>query len=79
MALPTLQLCAFPEVIKALKAPQVFKRKLVVEVPKEKGHEDDEESDGGQKPQHLWRNWDTGDEEERGRFKGNILHAARFD
>lgn len=51
----TWQFGLFPEVIKALKAPWVFKSQLVVEVPEEQGHEDDEEPDGSQKPQHLRR------------------------
>lgn len=52
----TLQLGVFPEVIKALKAPRVLEGQLVVEEPEEESHEDDEERDGCQKPQHLWRN-----------------------
>lgn len=55
----TLQLGFLPEVIKALKAPWVLECQLVVEVPEQEGHENDEESDGSQKPQHLWRDWAT--------------------
>lgn len=52
---PTLQLGLFPEVIEALEAPRVLQRQLVAKVPEEERHEDDEEADGGQKAQHLWR------------------------
>lgn len=55
---PTLQLRLFPEVVKALEAPRVLECQLVAKVPEEEGHEDDEESDGSQKAQHLWRDWD---------------------
>lgn len=55
----TRQLGLFPEVLKALKAPWAFQSQLVIKVPEEQGHEDDEESDGGQKPQHLRRDWNT--------------------
>lgn len=51
----TLQLGLFPEVIEALEAPRVLQRQLVAKVPEKERHEDDEESDGGQKAQHLWR------------------------
>lgn len=47
----------FPAVIKALKAPWVLQSQLVVQVPEQQGHEDDEESNGSQKAQHLWRDW----------------------
>lgn len=53
--MPTLQLRLFPEVVKALKAARVLECQLVAKVPEEEGHEDDEESDGSQKAQHLWR------------------------
>lgn len=49
----------FPEVIKALKAPWVLQSQLVIKVPEQQGHEDDEESNGSQKPQHLRRDWNT--------------------
>lgn len=52
---PTLQLRLLPEVIKALEAPRVLQCQLVAKVPEDERHEDDEESDGGQKAQHLWR------------------------
>lgn len=58
---PTLQLGLFPEVVKALKAARVLECQLVAKVPEEEGHEDDEESDGSQKAQHLWRDWDRAD------------------
>lgn len=51
----TRQLGLFPEVVKALEAPWVFQSQLVIKVPEEQGHEDDEESDGSQEPQHLRR------------------------
>lgn len=54
----TLQLVLFPQVIEALKAPRVLESQLVVEVPEQEGHEDDEESDGRQEAQHLWRDWE---------------------
>lgn len=56
---PTLQLRFLPEVIKALEAARVLQCQLVAKVPEEECHEDDEESNGGQKAQHLWRDWDT--------------------
>lgn len=56
---PTLQLRLLPEVIEALEAPRVLQCQLVAKVPEEERHEDDEKSDGGQKAQHLWRDWET--------------------
>lgn len=55
----TLRLVFLPEVIEALKARWALQSQLAVEVPEQEGDEDDEESDGGQKPQHLWRDWDA--------------------
>lgn len=55
----TWRLSLFPEVIEALKAPWVLQSQLVIKVPEQQGHEDDEESNGSQKPQHLRRDWNT--------------------